>query len=184
MRFRPESLELSSRTSISGISNAGSGPVCTTALLANVGEGLSVCGEAPWAKSIYHLYVVRVQDRDELMAKLAHEDIGTGIHYPVPLHLQRAYRHLGYKEGDFPISERLAKEIVSLPMYPNLTPEQQHRVVEKIREFLTRPRGRDSVGRLFDRGRSLYQASSRCTWSLLLTTKRNTVGIMASKIFP
>jgi dTDP-4-amino-4,6-dideoxygalactose transaminase len=106
-------------------------------LLANVGEGLSVCAEAPWAKSVYHLYVVRVHDRDQLMASLAQEGISTGIHYPIPLHLQRAYRHMGYKEGDFPISERLAKEIVSLPMYPNLAPEQQYRVVDKIREFLS-----------------------------------------------
>jgi dTDP-4-amino-4,6-dideoxygalactose transaminase len=105
-------------------------------LLTNVGEGLSVCAEAPWAKSVYHLYVVRVHDRDRLMAKLAQEGIGTGIHYPIPLHLQPAYRHLGYKEGDFPVAERLANEIVSLPMYPHLTAEQQYRVVEKIQEFL------------------------------------------------
>ena len=108
------------------------------ALLANVGEGLSVCVEAPWAKSVYHLYVVRVHDRDQLMASLAEEGIGTGIHYPIPLHLQRAYRHRGYKEGDFPIAEHLAREIVSLPMYPHLASEQQYRVVEKIRKFLYR----------------------------------------------
>lgn len=107
------------------------------ALLVNVGEGLSVCVEAPWAKSVYHLYVVRVHDRDQLMASLAEDGIGTGIHYPIPLHLQRAYRHRGYKEGDFPITEHLAKEIVSLPMYPHLAAEQQYRVVEKIREFLS-----------------------------------------------
>ena len=87
-------------------------------LLTDVGEGIGPLHEAPWAKAIYHLYVVRVEDRDELIAKLGRENIGTGIHYPVPLHLQRAYSHLGYKEGDFPVSERLAKEIVSLPMYP------------------------------------------------------------------
>jgi len=106
-------------------------------LLTVIREGVKVCVEAPFAKPIYHLYVVRVQQRDELMAKLAHEGIGTGIHYPIPLHLQRAYQHMGYKEADFPVSERLAKEIISLPMYPNLTPEQQYRVVEKIREFLS-----------------------------------------------
>jgi dTDP-4-amino-4,6-dideoxygalactose transaminase len=71
------------------------------------------------------------------MACLAQQGIGTGIHYPIPLHLQRAYRHLGYKEGDFPISERLAKKIVSLPMYPHLSAEQQYRVIEKIQEFLS-----------------------------------------------
>jgi dTDP-4-amino-4,6-dideoxygalactose transaminase len=92
---------------------------------------------APWAKAVYHLYVIRVEDRDDLMAKLAAENIGTGIHYPIPLHLQKAYADLRYKEGDFPVSERLAKEIVSLPMFPNLTEEQQHRVCDKIREILS-----------------------------------------------
>lgn len=105
-------------------------------LLKSLGEGVTAFTEAPWARSVYHLYVARVQERDELMAQLGREGIGTGIHYPVPLHLQFAYRHLGYKEGDFPVSERLAKEIVSLPMYPNLSDEQQYRVVEKIQEFL------------------------------------------------
>jgi dTDP-4-amino-4,6-dideoxygalactose transaminase len=92
---------------------------------------------APWAKAIYHLYVIRVEGRDDLIAKLAADDIGTGIHYPIPLHLQKAYGHLGYKEGDFPVSERFAREIVSLPMYPNLTEEQQSRVCQKIRQILS-----------------------------------------------
>jgi dTDP-4-amino-4,6-dideoxygalactose transaminase len=92
---------------------------------------------APWAKAVYHLYVIRVEDRDDLMAKLAAENIGTGIHYPIPLHLQNAYAHLEYKEGDFPLSERLAREIVSLPMFPNLTEEQQHRICDKIRQILS-----------------------------------------------
>ena len=79
------------------------------------------------------------------MAKLALEGIGTGIHYPVPLHLQRAYRHLGYKEGDFPIAERLAREIVSLPMYPNLTEEQQRLICERVRLILAdRPPSQDT----------------------------------------
>jgi dTDP-4-amino-4,6-dideoxygalactose transaminase len=106
-------------------------------LLTPLSDGLKVCGEAPFARSVYHLYVVRVQEREELMAALAGEGISTGIHYPVPLHLQKAYRHLGYKEGDFPVAERQAKEILSLPMYPNLAPEQQRRVAEKIRDFLS-----------------------------------------------
>jgi dTDP-4-amino-4,6-dideoxygalactose transaminase len=78
-----------------------------------------------------------VEGRDDLIAKLAADDIGTGIHYPIPLHLQKAYGHLGYKEGDFPVSERFAREIVSLPMYPNLTEEQQSRVCQKIRQILS-----------------------------------------------
>ncbi len=115
------------------------------ALFAEIGASVTACLQAPWAKSNYHLYVVRVQDRDELMAKLALEGIGTGIHYPVPLHLQRAYRHLGYKEGDFPIAERLAKEIVSLPMYPNLAEEQQRLICEKVRVILAnRPPSQDT----------------------------------------
>ena len=81
--------------------------------------------------------MIRVEDRDDLIAKLATDNIGTGIHYPIPLHLQKAYGQLGYKEGDFPVSERLAKEIVSLPMYPSLTEQQQHRVCEKIRQILS-----------------------------------------------
>jgi dTDP-4-amino-4,6-dideoxygalactose transaminase len=91
---------------------------------------------APWAKAVYHLYVIRVKDRGDLVAKLSAENIGTGIHYPIPLHLQKAYSHLGYKVGDFPVSERLAKEIVSLPMCPTLTAEEQARVCETIAQIL------------------------------------------------
>jgi dTDP-4-amino-4,6-dideoxygalactose transaminase len=91
--------------------------------------------QAPWAKSVYHLYVIRVHDRDELMSALDKEGIGTGIHYPIPLHLQTAYAGLGYKEGDFPVTELLAKEIVSLPMYPNLRENQQQVVVRQIEQF-------------------------------------------------
>jgi dTDP-4-amino-4,6-dideoxygalactose transaminase len=91
--------------------------------------------QAPWAKSVYHLYVIRVHDRDELMSVLAKEGIGTGIHYPIPLHLQTAYSGLRYKEGDFPVTELLAKEIVSLPMYPNLTQNQQQAIVRQIEQF-------------------------------------------------
>jgi dTDP-4-amino-4,6-dideoxygalactose transaminase len=106
-----------------------------TSLLTEVGENATLSIEAPWARAVYHLYVIRVADRTELMAKLAAENIGTGIHYPVPLHLQKAYAHLEHREGDFPVAERLAKEIVSLPMYPNLTDEQQSLVYEKIRQI-------------------------------------------------
>jgi dTDP-4-amino-4,6-dideoxygalactose transaminase len=105
-------------------------------LLTDLCENAILSVEAPWARAVYHLYVIRVQDRVDLMAKLAAENIGTGIHYPVPLHQQKAYAHLEHREGDFPVSERLAKEIVSLPMYPNLTDEQQSLVYEKIRQIL------------------------------------------------
>jgi len=91
--------------------------------------------EPLWSKAVYHLYVVRCDDRDGLMAHLKKAGIGTGIHYPIPLHLQKAYSAMGYKLGDFPVCEELAAQIVSLPMYPQLTSEQQKRVVEEIVSF-------------------------------------------------
>jgi dTDP-4-amino-4,6-dideoxygalactose transaminase len=92
--------------------------------------------EASWTKGVYHLYVVRVQDREAFQARLAEAGIGTGIHYPIPLHQQKAYENLGYKTGDFPVTERLAGEIVSLPMFPQLSDSQQDEVVSAVREFV------------------------------------------------
>ncbi|MGO9863419.1 MAG: DegT/DnrJ/EryC1/StrS family aminotransferase [Terriglobales bacterium] len=91
--------------------------------------------EPSWSRAVYHLYVVRVSDREGLMAHLKDVGIGTGIHYPIPLHLQKAYESLGYKAGDFPVTERVARGIVSLPMFPNLTKAQQFRVVEEVQNF-------------------------------------------------
>jgi dTDP-4-amino-4,6-dideoxygalactose transaminase len=108
-----------------------------TNLLGKWGESVFLPVAAPWAKAIYHLYVIRVEDRNDLIAKLAADNIGTGIHYPIPLHIQKAYGYLGLKEGDFPVSEGLAREIVSLPMYPNLTEAQVHRVCDKIGQILS-----------------------------------------------
>ena len=68
---------------------------------------------------------------------LAEVGIGSGIHYPIPLHLQKAYQHLNYKKGDFPVTEQAAVEIVSLPMYPQLTTAEQDEVAAKVREFVT-----------------------------------------------
>jgi dTDP-4-amino-4,6-dideoxygalactose transaminase len=93
--------------------------------------------EPSWVKAVYHLYVVRAEDRDELRAHLDRSGIATGIHYPVPLHLQNAYRASGYRSGDFPVSERIASEILSLPMYPQLQLDQQRRVAHKVMEFLS-----------------------------------------------
>jgi dTDP-4-amino-4,6-dideoxygalactose transaminase len=98
-------------------------------------EGVIAPHQPEWAKSVYHLYVIRVQDREELQKHLSAAKIDSGIHYPIPLHLQKAYENFGYKKGDFPVTERVAMEIVSLPMYPSLTPEQQRRVIEKVQEF-------------------------------------------------
>lgn len=85
---------------------------------------------------VYHLYVVRIKDRDGLRDRMAAAKIGTAIHYPVPLHLQKAYSRLGYRAGDFPITEKVAAEILSLPMYPGLTEEQQVRIVNVLAEHV------------------------------------------------
>src|SRR2546427_7170445 len=89
-----------------------------------------------WSRPVYHLYVIRVQNRDELQAHLAEAGIGTGIHYPNPLHLQKAYQHLGFQKGDFPVSERTAAEVLSLPIYPQLQIDQQCQVVHKMLELI------------------------------------------------
>jgi dTDP-4-amino-4,6-dideoxygalactose transaminase len=91
--------------------------------------------EPSWSRPVYHLYVVRTDDRDGLMAHLKEQGIGTGIHYPIPLHLQKAYASLNYRRGDLPVAEKIAEQIVSLPMYPQLTADQQVRVVEEILSF-------------------------------------------------
>jgi dTDP-4-amino-4,6-dideoxygalactose transaminase len=88
--------------------------------------------EPEWTKPVYHLFVVRVKDREQLQKQLAEEGVGTGIHYPIPLHLQKAYENLGYAAGSFPVAERVAPEILSLPMFPGLKPEQQSRVVASV----------------------------------------------------
>ena len=95
--------------------------------------------EPSWSRAVYHLYVVRSADREGLMDHLKKAGIGTGIHYPIPLHLQKAYKSMNYSVGDFPVTEKAALEIVSLPMFPQLTAEQQGRVVEKILNFTSNP---------------------------------------------
>lgn len=87
------------------------------------------------ARPVFHLYVIRVTDREGLQKHLAEAGIGSGIHYPVPLHLQKAYETAGYKKGDFPVTEQVASEIVSLPMFPQLTEEQQTRITSELRRF-------------------------------------------------
>jgi dTDP-4-amino-4,6-dideoxygalactose transaminase len=99
-------------------------------------EGVVLPLEPNWSRAIYHLYVVRVHDREALRKHLAAANIGTGIHYPIPLHLQNAYRTLGYHQGDFPVTERIAAEILSLPMYPGLDGAEQECVVESVLECL------------------------------------------------
>ena len=87
-------------------------------------------------RHVYHIYAVRTAQRDALQQALAKEGIQTGIHYPVPVHLQKGYADLGYGRGDFPVSERLASEVLSLPMFPELTAQQVRDVAESIGEAL------------------------------------------------
>ncbi len=94
------------------------------------------------SRAIYHLYVVRTSDRGGFMEHLKQASIGTGIHYPIPLHLQKAYAARGYKKGDFPVTEKVSAEIVSLPMFPQLTVDQQRRVAEEILAFTAMTAGK------------------------------------------
>jgi len=104
-------------------------------LLSDV-PGIEFVKVADHAESVYHLYVIMVDDRDALQEFLGDKGIATGLHYPLPLHLQKAYEHLGYKEGDFPVTERAAKRLLSLPMYPELTRDQIRYVTDCIKQFM------------------------------------------------
>jgi dTDP-4-amino-4,6-dideoxygalactose transaminase len=92
--------------------------------------------EADYGRHVYHLYVVRVQDRDRVLRGMADSGIACGIHYPIPVHLQEAYRFLGYRKGSFPVAERCAGEFLSLPMYPELTTTQMGAVVHELKTLL------------------------------------------------
>ena len=91
--------------------------------------------EPEWSRSVYHLYVVRAQNRDELQQHFQENGVSTGLHYPIPVHLQSAYAHLGFRKGDFPHSELASKQILSLPMYPHLAAHHQDHVVDTLLEF-------------------------------------------------
>jgi dTDP-4-amino-4,6-dideoxygalactose transaminase len=91
--------------------------------------------EAEYAESAWHLYVVRHPRRDELKKHLEANHIGCALHYPLPLHLQKAYAHLGHNAGDFPIAEKSARECLSLPIYPELTDAQLQRVADVVKDF-------------------------------------------------
>ena len=92
--------------------------------------------EASYARHVYHIYAIRLHERDEVMWILKEKGIQCGVHYPVPIHLQKAYRSLGYKVGAFPISERIAREFISLPMFPELTETQVETVVVNVKEAI------------------------------------------------
>jgi dTDP-4-amino-4,6-dideoxygalactose transaminase len=99
-------------------------------------DGVTLPVEADFAASVYHLYVILVDDREGLQQFLSDKEIGTGLHYPLPLHLQKAYAHLGYEDGSFPVTEKVAKRLISLPMFPELAREQIEYVAESIKEFM------------------------------------------------
>ncbi|HOZ45333.1 MAG TPA: DegT/DnrJ/EryC1/StrS family aminotransferase [Candidatus Hydrogenedentes bacterium] len=99
------------------------------------GLPLTLPVQAKWATAVYHLYVVRTPERDALREYLRENEIGTQLHYPVPIHLQRAYADLGYARGDFPESEKACDEVLSLPMYPELAMEDLDRVAAAVRAF-------------------------------------------------
>ena len=99
-------------------------------------QTLSAPYEPSWSRAVYHLYVIRTNNRDGLMSHLKDVGIGTGIHYPIPLHLQKAYLTLNYSPGDFPVAERVSAEILSIPMFPHLAEQQQEKVAKEILGFL------------------------------------------------
>jgi dTDP-4-amino-4,6-dideoxygalactose transaminase len=105
---------------------------------AGAGDVLTTPHVPEWSRPVYHLYVVQVADRQALQESLAAAGVGTGIHYPVPLHLSPAYASLGFRRGDFPVAERAADTVLSLPMFPGLSPEQQRRVGEVVLQSLER----------------------------------------------
>jgi dTDP-4-amino-4,6-dideoxygalactose transaminase len=101
------------------------------------GTGVVIPIEAAGAESVWHLFVIRTENRDVLREKLVSRGISPGIHYPIPIHLQPAYKDLGHKRGDFPITEAHAQRILSLPMYAELTPESIQYVARSIRVVLS-----------------------------------------------
>ena len=93
-------------------------------------------GLPEWSRSVFHLYVVQVADRIQLQRHLDEAGISTGIHYPIALHLSKAYERLGFQPGAFPVAEKAAASVLSLPMFPDLTVHQQDRVIAVLLKFL------------------------------------------------
>lgn len=107
-----------------------------SALTSTTGDApVRVLASAPQAKHVFHQYVIRVQRRDDLRQFLAGRKIGTEVYYPIPLHRQPVFAYLGYSEGDLPESEKAAREVLALPMFPELTEDEQQSVVESMAEF-------------------------------------------------
>jgi dTDP-4-amino-4,6-dideoxygalactose transaminase len=98
-----------------------------------VNSGVETPSEMPYARHVYHVYAIRTPHREALQKALSEHGIQTGIHYPIPVHLQKAYADLGYQSGDFPHSEQAGNEVLSLPMYPELLIEQVDRVADAVK---------------------------------------------------
>lgn len=98
--------------------------------------GLSILPQRAGSYNVYHLYILQVQNRDLLKTRLEERGIQTGIHYPVPIHLQKAYSFMGYKEGSFPVTEKASKELLSLPMYPEMSAEDAVFVAQTVLDLL------------------------------------------------
>src|SRR5262249_5656500 len=101
-------------------------------------SGVEIPHVPTWSRPVFHLYGIRVAERYALQEHLTEAGIGTGIHYPFPLHRLPAYDALGFAAGDFPIAERAAEQVLSLPMFPGLSPERQSRTVNEVLAFLRR----------------------------------------------
>lgn len=99
------------------------------------GSGPRLIAEPANSRSVYHVFPLFVEQRDEMRNHLQAAGVSTGIHYPIPVHLQRAYLDLGYQAGDLPVTERLCEEMLSLPMYPELTSDDTTHITNSVREF-------------------------------------------------
>ena len=119
-------------------------------LLAPAADAIQLPFEPGWAKAVYHLYVVAVESREALLKHLAAAGIGAGIHYPIPLHLQKAYSKLGFRAGEFPVAENAAANIVSLPMFPGLLAEAQTEVADQMLAFVRAGRAFAAAGAIGD----------------------------------
>jgi dTDP-4-amino-4,6-dideoxygalactose transaminase len=100
--------------------------------------GIVLPHEPSWSKAVYHLYVVRSGERDALAEHLKAHGVQTGLHYPLPVHLQKCYESWGYRPGTLPVTERVASEVLSLPMFPGLSAAQQDRVAEAISSYVVK----------------------------------------------
>jgi len=110
-------------------------------------EEVIIPAQGRFNQSVYHIYAVRVKDRDQVLQSMAEKGISCGIHYPIPVHLQEAYRFLGRGKGSYPVAERCAGEFLSLPMFPELTKEQIHAVAEELKLCLSAARPRAGCAR-------------------------------------